>query len=73
MDEIKDLQRVLDHLGTFKSGIDNPTEFVIRYLAECRMVGTESIRKSLALGFLEDSKTFLTTTIKMKQEEFNAL
>jgi len=73
MDEIRDHQSVLDYLNRFKSDIDDPIEFVVNYLKECRNVGNTSLRKSLALGFLEDSKTFLTTSIKMKQEEFNAL
>ena len=73
IDEIKEHQSVLDYLNKFKSGVDDPIEFVVNYLKECRNVGSSGLRKSLALGFLEDSKTFLTTSIKMKQEEFEKL
>lgn len=73
VDKMQEARRVLEHLQRFKSGVDNPVEFVANYLTECRNVGSESTRKSLALGFLEDSKKFLETTIKMLQEDLNKL
>lgn len=72
-DEMKDLRRVIEHLNTFKSGIDDPIDFIVKYLKECRMVGNDHIRKQLAIGLLEDSKKILETTIQMKREEFDAL
>lgn len=72
-DEKKDLQRVLEHLQKWQSGKTDPIEFVSECLTRCQMVGNGTIRKTLAIGFIADSKTYLETRIKMLSEEFEAL
>ncbi len=72
-DEKKDLQRVLDHLQKWESGKTDPIEFVSEYLTRCQMVGNGTIRKTLAIGFITDSITYLETKIKMLSEEFESL
>ena len=72
-DEKKDLSSVLDHLNKWQSGKDDPIEFISNYLNKCRMVGTTSIKKELAISFIEDAKTHMTTRIKMLDEEFEKL
>lgn len=71
--EIRTVERVLEHFKKWESGKTDPLEFVKNYLFECRNVGDDSIRKSLALAFINDSISFLQTKKNMLQEEFDAL
>lgn len=72
-DELRNLNRVLEHLSKWASGKDDPIDFVVKYLKECRMVGTDAIREHLAIGFIEESKRDLGTLIKLLDEEFEKL
>lgn len=72
-DEIKDLDRVIEHFMKWESGKHDPIEFVRNYLVECRMVGDDKTRKSLAIGFITDSISFLNTKRDLLQKDFDSI